>query len=85
VFVEKYFRVVCLPVHFYLTNMSKKRKTESDTSENKSKSHRVNTTETKLEIIRRAVSAESLASIGRSLDLSLSTVFSILKEKDKLK
>jgi len=50
--------------------MDAKWKTQSvDTSENKHTSHKLNTIETKKEIIRRVDSGETLASIGRPLNL----------------
>jgi hypothetical protein len=66
--------------------MSGKRKNKSaDFCDKKRRSHKLNTIETKIEMIRRAESGESLTSIGCSVDLSRLTVYSIVKEKDKIK
>jgi hypothetical protein len=71
---------------FYFIEMSGKRKNEStDTRDQKHRSHKFNTIETKLEIIGHAESGESLTSVGRLVDLSRSTVYSIVKENDKIK
>jgi hypothetical protein len=70
---------------YYFIKMSAKRKNESaDTSDKKRRSHKLNIIETKLEIIRRAESGESLSSSGRFVDLRRSTLHSIVKEKDKI-
>jgi hypothetical protein len=62
-----------------------KGKMNADTSDKKPRSLKLNTVQTKLEIIRRAEGGESLTRIGRSVILSRSTVYSIVKEKDKIK
>jgi hypothetical protein len=70
---------------YYFIKMSGKRKNESaDISNKKCRSHRLNTVESKLEIIRCAKSSGSLTSVRRSVDFSWSTVYSIVKEKDKI-
>lgn len=69
-------------------NMSEKRKkgcNETGSASIKCRTHRVNSFERKMDIIRRSENGESQASIGRFYDLSRSTVSSILKEKEKIK
>jgi hypothetical protein len=70
----------------YFIHMSEKRKRASaDTSGNKRRCHKLNTIETMMEITRRAGSSKCLGSLGRSLDLRLSIVCSVVKEKYRIK
>lgn len=65
--------------------MSEKRKAGCDHDRNKkSRSHKLLSIESKLSIIRRSESGESFASIGRSLEVSRSTICSIVKNKNKI-
>jgi hypothetical protein len=80
------YLTILLHVALLFYKIEWKMKNESaDTSDKKCRSHKLNTIETKLEIIRRAESGESLTSVGRSVNLSQSTVYSVVKEKDKIK
>jgi hypothetical protein len=57
----------------------------ADTSDKKCRSHKLNSVETYLEIIRCAKNSESLVSVVRSVDISQSIMYSIMKERDKIK
>ena len=59
-------------------------KWSADASDKKCRSHKPNIIETKMEIIRHAEHEEYLASINCTLDVSQSTVCSIVKKKNKI-
>lgn len=63
----------------------KRRNCEVDMAKKKSRTHKLHTIETKMDIIKRSENGESYASIGRSYDINRSTICSILKNKDKIK
>lgn len=58
-------------------------KWSADASDKKGRSHKPKIIETKMEIIRHAEHGGYLASIRCSLDVSQSTVGSVVKEKNK--
>jgi hypothetical protein len=70
--------------YYFIKLIGKRKNGSAETRDKKHRSHKLNTIETTLEIIRRAESSESLTSIGRSVAFSRLTVYSIVKEKDKM-
>ena len=77
---------ICELYAHYSTHMKAKWQTQSaDTSANKHGSHKLNVIETNMEIIRHVESGESLASIGRLLNLFGRLYIQLLRRKKNLR
>jgi hypothetical protein len=71
---------------YYFIKISGKMENKcADNSDMKCRFHKLNTIETKLEIISCARNGQSLASTGHLADLCWLTVYSTVKEKNKIK